>query len=51
MTDRDLRGLTYDLESYQAEVNTFIKFAKIDSQIGKDDTAFGTSGKNQCISI
>ena len=39
MTDRDRRGLTYDLELYQAEANTYIKFAKIDSQIGKDDAA------------
>ncbi len=39
MTDRDRRGLTYDLDLYQAEVNTYIKFAKIDSQIGKEDAA------------
>ena len=39
MTDRDRRGLTYDLDLYQAELNTYIKFAKIDSQIGKDDAA------------
>ena len=39
VTDRDRRGLTYDLELYQAELNTYIKFATIDSQIGKDDAA------------
>ena len=39
MTDRDRRGLTYDLELYQAEVNTYIKIAKIDSQTGNDDAA------------
>ena len=39
ITDRNRRGLTYDLDLYQAEANTYIKFAKIDSQIGKDDTA------------
>jgi len=39
ITDRYRRGLTYDLDLYQAEANTYIKFAKIDSQIGKDDTA------------
>ena len=39
VTDRNRRGLTYDLELYQAKVNTYIKFAKIDSQIGKDDAA------------
>ena len=39
VTDRDRRGLTYDLELYQAELNTCIKFAKIDSQIGKDGAA------------
>ncbi len=39
VTDRDRLRLTYNLELYQAEVNTYIKFAKIDSQIGKDDTA------------
>ena len=39
VTDRDRRGLTYDLDLYQAELNTYIKFANIDSQIGKDDAA------------
>ena len=39
VTDRDWRGLTYDMDLYQAELNTYIKFAKIDSQIGKDDAA------------
>ena len=39
VTDRDRRGLTYDLDLYEAELNTYIKFAKIDSQIGKDDAA------------
>ena len=39
VTDRDRRGMTYDLELYQAEVNAYIKFAKIDSQIGKDNAA------------
>ncbi len=39
VTDRDRRRLTYDLELYQAEVDTYMKFAKIDSQIGKQDTA------------
>jgi len=39
VTDRDRRGLTYDMNLYQAELNTYIKFAKIDAQIGKDDAA------------
>ena len=29
VTDRDRRGMTYDLELYQAEINTYIKFAKL----------------------
>ena len=37
--DRNQRGLTYDLDLYREEANTYIKFAKIDSQIGKDDAA------------
>ena len=39
VTDRDRRGLMYDMDLYQQELNTYIKFAKIDSQIGKDDAA------------
>jgi len=38
VTDRNSRGLTYHLDLYQSELNTYIKFAKIDSQIGKDGT-------------
>jgi len=39
VTDRSSRGLTYDLELYQSELNTYIQFAKIDSQIDKKGTA------------
>ncbi len=39
VTDRDRRGLSYYLELYQAEVKMYIKFAKIDSQIGKEEVA------------
>ena len=39
VTDRNSRGLTYDLDLYQSELDTYIKFAKIDSQIGKEGTA------------
>ena len=39
VTDRDRRGLSYDLELYQAELKMYIKFARIDSQTGTDGTA------------
>jgi len=39
VTDRSQRGLTYDLDLYKAEANMYIKFAKIDAQVGKEDTA------------
>ena len=39
VTDRDRRGLSYDLDLYQTEVKTYIQFAKIDSETGTDGTA------------
>ena len=39
VTDRHSRGLTYDLELYQSEMDSYIQFAKIDSQIDRKATA------------
>ena len=39
LTDRSRRALPFDLDLYQSEANSYIIFAKIDSEIAKDEAA------------
>jgi len=39
ITDRNRRGLSYDLELYRNEATQYISFADIDSEIDKDEAA------------
>ena len=39
LTDRSRRGLPFDLDLYQSEANSYIIFAKIDSEVAKDEAA------------